>query len=175
MAEKELTAIRCDLKVYPGVQMTAQDFAEMFEWGLSFPATGSVLFGCVVSKASDTSISITSGWICHKGRLIRINSGSAIVQDLAASSTYYVYVKTNLETGACTLAADTSIPTATGSNASGTGTYIYDLAEFTTDSSSKINTITVSRRLNSRRIYEGVGTPGNYGTNGDIFIKYSNS
>ena len=175
MAEKELTAINLDLKVYPGVQMTAQDFAEMFEWGLSLPAAGSVLYGCAVSKASDTSISIGSGWICHKGRLIRVNSGSAVVPDLAASTTYYIYVKTNLETGACTLAVDTSVPTGTGSNASGTGTYIYELAEFTTNSSSKIDTVTVSRYVNSRRIYEGTGSPGNYGLNGDIYIKYSNS
>lgn len=173
MAEKELTAINLDLKVYPGAQMTAQDFAEMFEWGLSLPAAGTVLYGCAVSKASDTSISISGGYICHKGRLIKVTAGSATVPDLAASTTYQVYVKTNIETGACTIAVDTSVPSGTGSNYSGTGTYIFELAEFTTNSSSKIDSVTVSRKVNSRRIYQGTGTPGNYGLNGDIYIKYS--
>lgn len=176
MAEKELTAINLDLKVYPGVQMTAQDFAEMFEWGLSLPAAGSVLYGCAVSKASDTSISISSGWICHKGRLVRVNAGTATIADLVASrdadNPYYVYMKMNIETGTCTLAVDVSTPESTGSNSSGTGTYIFDLAEFTTNSSANIDTVTISRKVNSRRIYQGTGGPGSYGLNGDIYIQY---
>lgn len=177
MAEKELTVIQCDLKVYPGVQMTAQDFAEMFEWALSLPADGTVLYGCLVSKASATSISVTRGWICHKGRLIKVNAGTATIPDLAASTEYHVYIKTNLETGVCTMAVDTSVPTLTpgGGNASGTGIYYFALATFTTNSNAQIDTITKDRALNSRRIYEGPANPGNYGLNGDIFIKYSNS
>lgn len=185
MAEEKLQGVTSSLEVYPGTQMTAQDFANLLQWGLSIPGFGTRLSGAVITKASgsNTAIDITKGWILYAGRIIKIEAASSIeLTNLPASSNDHgIYIKVNLSTGTAELVHDeiSNIPSSTLSNYSGTagsGVGYFRLAKVTTDSNSHIGTITMDS-LASRRIYAGVQNPANVsgltGLNGDIYIKYS--
>lgn len=183
--EQKLQGITSALKVYPAVQMTAQDFALLLQWGLSIPGFGTRLSGGTITKTSgsNTAIDITKGWILYSGRIIKIDAATSIelINLPASSNAHGIYIKVNLATGEAELIHDenSNIPASSLSNYSGTagsGVGYFKLAAVSTDSNGHISTITMEQ-VASRRIYAGPQDPENVsgltGLNGDIYIKYS--
>lgn len=103
-------AINASIKVYPGAEITARDFAILVD-SLSPESDGRII-GCSVS-GSGTSVTVTSGWCLLHGRLVRVNgsgTGLTVSKPGSGTRTRYVVLGIDLVTGDVSLAAMSSIP-----------------------------------------------------------------
>ena len=85
--------------VFPRVQMPSQDFALLIETLTT--ANSGVIYGCEVTKKSDTELHITEGWCVVRGRTIHIQEGDqTITRPATGSLTKHLIVAVDLQNAA---------------------------------------------------------------------------
>lgn len=81
--------------VYPGEEMTAQDFAMLIE--RVTPEVSGVLYGCTPTRQDSSTLHISAGWAVVRGRLVKITAGNiAVTLPSSGSGTRYIVLKVDL-------------------------------------------------------------------------------
>ena len=91
-------AVNGEILVYPGQELTPQDFAIMME-RISVIGSG-IVKGCTVafSETASNTINVGEGYVLVRGRLARIETGTLSTSSLSASAEkWYVYARVHLE------------------------------------------------------------------------------
>jgi hypothetical protein len=115
-------AVNGELLVYPGQELTPQDFAMMME-RISVIRSG-ILNGCEVTFEENESgektsiLNIEKGYVFVRGRLIKVNKGTLDTSSLSATaSSWFVYARVHLNDiepspeDLCTIFVTDSVPT----------------------------------------------------------------
>ena len=90
-------AVNGELLVYPGQELTPQDFAIMME-RISVIQSG-ILSGCTIafSETASNTLNVAAGYVFIKGRLVKVNEGTLDTSSLSASATsWFVYAELHL-------------------------------------------------------------------------------
>ena len=104
-------AVKTDILVYSGKEITAQDFAILTEH--ITPQSSGVLYGCTVTSTNSSTIHVTSGWCVIRGRLIRVEEGDIeITIPSSETSTQFVVICADLsnDTTPCELYISPYVP-----------------------------------------------------------------
>lgn len=105
-----MSTINAEVKVFAGMELTAQDFAVLMEY--LTPETDGRLRGCTIT-ASGTKLSISSGWCILHGRLIRVRANenaTTVSKPSSGSVTRYAILSLNRDTGVVDLTPRGFIP-----------------------------------------------------------------
>lgn len=90
-------AVNGELLVYPGQELTPQDFAIMME-RISVIRSG-ILSGCTIafSETESNQLNVEGGYVFVKGRLLKVEAGTLDTSNLSASAaSWFVYAKVHL-------------------------------------------------------------------------------
>ena len=90
-------AVNGELLVYPGQELTPQDFAIMME-RISVIRSG-ILSGCTItfSETEENTLNVAEGYVFVRGRLVKVNAGTLDTSSLSSSvTTWYVYARLHL-------------------------------------------------------------------------------
>lgn len=66
-------SVEAEIRVYPRTQTTSNEFALTLEKCMT--AKSGVMYGCGLTAASASEISIAAGWVLMRGRIVRIEDG----------------------------------------------------------------------------------------------------
>lgn len=166
--------IENSIRVYPGAEMTAQDFAVLIEQ-LTTQDNG-VLVGCVVSLKTGTTLHVTPGWAVLHGRIVRIEGGDISVPLSTTSNlTKYLVLKVDLENTGVPSTVDIYDSVGIDSadfNTNDRGSAYLELAHFTVGTTAVSGVVNKDRINKTSAVRYGTGDPSNsVGRDGDIYIK----
>jgi hypothetical protein len=110
-------AVNGELLVYPGQELTPQDFAIMME-RISVIRSG-ILSGCTItfSETESNTLNVAEGYAFVRGRLVKVNAGTLDTSNLSTSATsWFVYVRLHINPDVppvdiCTVYATDTEPT----------------------------------------------------------------
>lgn len=111
-------AVNGNLLVYPGQELTPQDFAIMME-RISVIRSG-IISGCEVSfdENEPSILNVKEGYVFIRGRLVRINIGTLDTSTLSTTAeSWFVYARLHLDNAQpeiedlCTVFVTDSVPT----------------------------------------------------------------
>lgn len=183
MSIQTLTGIPVDLKVFPGSELKANEFALLLERVGSLSSGSGIIVGCNPSRVNASVLGIAAGFVMVRGRLVYIEGGQASVspEGITTDTKLWITVQVDLTNRqnpvSLLLIPNGEWVTDNGNNATDTGVFKKDIGyiDVTVSPSFDIGT-PVYNGTQTRRIYSGTSAPGStLGLNGDVYFQYSNS